>query len=675
MKSHEELRLRPELRTKIIKWLKSFHHLDPRYQLLKFFNLVAKEGADQVMDSQMNSDYFSDFDFGEGAEDRDDTNKSLEFIKGLDLFDSSSIMTVWRPTSNDAMRKMMEGSGVGKGLDIKGKSAKKGLLSAFVPFLQIHEEADKALVQPIGSRYRMRVYYSSNEQRQQVIDTLLPLATKEGMKKTKRKSTRRSLPQIQEEKEEEKEEEEKEEQDIFVSAEMELLDDYAEVGWWGIELAQRLFWKGYVANQDITRGTDTETGRPSVPGFQDANLKTLKVACSTFPPPSPFPVVIQLADGKAVSPMSPQHLVMAYEENGNVKPVVSDFDGFLLGWRREALWFGCNLPRDQEKLMLWCTEKVKEILKAPPTTDTWTIRWLDVLREEAKNGNPNVPPTPEYGFGDPKSYGIMEAASKRMNNSGAVRHGCECFNYNFPQEIDDRFLLISDTLSPVPWKYVDVQELQTILKQKIKEGFVFPLNPKWILCDPGWKEVYDELMVSNALYADECRDVWFPRHSGIREELEKTHKLHPQGFIRSDGHVNFVAKKGYSPLRRNLRRGIRLSAKDAKELAELELERYTSRKLKLARQIFEAESIDELEEFYPSDEEIGINTKPVSSVNSMRNFFREQGHFDSDREEKKVPDHENLLDTELSPRSQFVKYVRFKKKVTDEPRRNFSDHF
>ena len=71
MKSHEELRLRPELRTKIIKWLKSFHHLDPRYQLLKFFNLVAKEGADQVMDSQMNSDYFSDFDFGEGADDRD----------------------------------------------------------------------------------------------------------------------------------------------------------------------------------------------------------------------------------------------------------------------------------------------------------------------------------------------------------------------------------------------------------------------------------------------------------------------------------------------------------------------------------------------------------------------------------------------------------------------------
>merc|ERR1711990_1023167 len=215
-------------------------------------------------------------------------------------------------------------------------------------------------------------------------------------------------------------------------------------------------------------------------------------------------------------------------------------------------------------------------------------------------------------------------------------------NYNSPQEIDDRFLLISDTLSPVPWKYVDVQELQTILKQKIKEGFVFPLNPKWILCDPGWKEIYDELMVSNAPYADECRDVWFPRYSGIRKELEKTHKLHPQGFIRSDGHVNFVAKKGYSPLRASLRRGIRLSAKDAKELAELELERYTSRKLKLARQIFEAESI-----------EIGINTKPVSSVNSMRNFFREQGHFDSDREEK-VPDHENLLDTELSPRSQFV---------------------
>ena len=26
------------------------------------------------------------------------------------------------------------------------------------------------------------------------------------------------------------------------------------------------------------------------------------------------------------------------------------------------------------------------------------------------------------------------------------RHGPECFNYSFPQELDDKFLVISDTL-------------------------------------------------------------------------------------------------------------------------------------------------------------------------------------------------------------------------------------
>lgn len=55
----------------------------------------------------------------------------------------------------------MEGSGVGKGLDIKGKSAKKGILSALVPDLQIHEETDKYLIQPILVNAKVRVYYSS----------------------------------------------------------------------------------------------------------------------------------------------------------------------------------------------------------------------------------------------------------------------------------------------------------------------------------------------------------------------------------------------------------------------------------------------------------------------------------------------------------------------------------
>jgi hypothetical protein len=78
----------------------------------------------------------------------------------------------------------------------------------------------------------------------------------------------------------------------------------------------------------------------------------------------------------------------------------------------------------------------------------------------------------------------MEEADTRLIHSGAICHGSECFNYYFPQEIDDVFLLISDTFQPVPWKYVNAGELQEILCQKIKEGFVFPLNLKGIFCDP-----------------------------------------------------------------------------------------------------------------------------------------------------------------------------------------------
>ena len=112
--------------------------------------------------------------------------------------------------------------------------------------------------------------------------------------------------------------------------------------------------------QDISRDEITATGRPSTPGFQDANLKTLKVAHASKIKPSPMPVVVQY-DKDPDNAMKPQTLVMAYEENGTVTPVVSDFDGFLLGWRREALWFGCNLPREQEDLMLWCVDHIGDI--------------------------------------------------------------------------------------------------------------------------------------------------------------------------------------------------------------------------------------------------------------------------------------------------------------------------
>ena len=50
---------------------------------------------------------------------------------------------MWRPTSLDAIRMLMLGKATGKGLNVKGKSAKQGRLSGFVPFVQISEERHK----------------------------------------------------------------------------------------------------------------------------------------------------------------------------------------------------------------------------------------------------------------------------------------------------------------------------------------------------------------------------------------------------------------------------------------------------------------------------------------------------------------------------------------------------
>ena len=54
---------------------------------------------------------------------------------------------VYRPCSRDSIAKMLGRVGVGKGLNIKGKSAQKNRLSGFVPFLQIHDNSHKPLVE------------------------------------------------------------------------------------------------------------------------------------------------------------------------------------------------------------------------------------------------------------------------------------------------------------------------------------------------------------------------------------------------------------------------------------------------------------------------------------------------------------------------------------------------
>ena len=111
--------------------------------------------------------------------------------------------------------------------------------------------------------------------------------------------------------------------------------------------------------------------------------------------------------------------------------------------------------------------------------------------------------------------------------------GPECFNYGFPQDIDDEFLLISDTLpGDVPWKYVNGDELLSFLSEKIDEGFTFPLNPKWVLCDPGWKKVYDKLLSSQKPNVQESMEIWFPNL--IRKRIDEIASTYPSGFSISN---------------------------------------------------------------------------------------------------------------------------------------------
>ena len=64
---------------------------------------------------------------------------------------------------------------MGKGLDIKGKSALKGKYSGFVPFMQIHNNEHKAKVCSMTSDSRVRIFYPNQRSRDRALALLKPL--------------------------------------------------------------------------------------------------------------------------------------------------------------------------------------------------------------------------------------------------------------------------------------------------------------------------------------------------------------------------------------------------------------------------------------------------------------------------------------------------------------------
>ena len=106
-----------------------------------------------------------------------------------------------------------------------------------------------------------------------------------------------------------------------------------------------------------------------------------------------------------------------------------------------------------------------------------------------------------------------------------------------PQEMDPSFLVISDTIEgSVLWKYVGVAQLVYFLHNRAKDGYTFPLNPKWVLCDPGWYRLYEKMVQTDNPNIKASYNIWFPPESGIRDLIHEVQRKHPTGlsFAKND---------------------------------------------------------------------------------------------------------------------------------------------
>mmetsp|Transcript_22170 Transcript_22170/g.39882 ORF Transcript_22170/g.39882 Transcript_22170/m.39882 type:complete len:611 (+) Transcript_22170:70-1902(+) len=426
----------------------------------------------------------------------------------------SKWFAVFRPCSVDSIAKMRSSKSTGKGLNIKGKSAKQGALSGFVPFLQISKNEDVKFLSTAPASSRIKVFYSTSEKRQAALDVLGPMCTslhkayEEGLVRKKDMeadplsfdddaaallfellSKRMDDPQIH------------------------LLDSHAPKDF-GLDVPELLLREAYITRQDITPPKGWEPGRASESAFMDMNFIALRE------PKEPKVVVFQHDSENA---MNPWGLVMAYEER-SVMPVVSDFDPFLFG--STGVQYD-PITKEHQDLVQWCIAGCQNLIGSG-VAETWTSSWLQLLKLEGSRGfHPKIP---KYGFGDATSYQIVDDLVKSTAFCGAVRHGAECFNWYFPQELDSEFLVIWDGFGEfTPWKYLGEADLRSFLLERIKDKYSFPMNPAWLIRDPGW---YDVLQAQrNSPSCQETLKSWFPADSGILEQLDEIHAEFPNGKI------------------------------------------------------------------------------------------------------------------------------------------------
>ena len=123
-------------------------------------------------------------------------------------------------------------------------------------------------------------------------------------------------------------------------------------------------------------------------------------------------------------------------------------DCFLVGTK--GVQFSSPLPQSQLDTLSWYVTEIESVMADSKVGDSWTVHWLEVLKRAAREGI--YPEVPQFGFGDPKSTSIMRSAVLSLRETGAVRHGAECFNFHFPQDLDDEYLIVADNLpDKKPW--------------------------------------------------------------------------------------------------------------------------------------------------------------------------------------------------------------------------------
>lgn len=389
---------------------------------------------------------------------------------------------VYRPTSRDAIAQMLGGRAVGKGLNVKGKSSKRGRQSGFVPFLQINVNEHKCLVDSKHPESRVRIFFATEADREVALKRFEPLLEIDsGLHITGDRV-------------------------IFY------IDSYPDV--YGLEVPEPILFHVFIEIPDISFRAGWETGRKSEPAFMEMNLACLRGN-------SEPKIVLFQADLEDV--FNPHGLLIAYAEK-SVKPVVSDFDTFLVGSRGMTY---DELPPEQAKLQCWALDSTEQILESP-LPGSWTTRWLDVIKKATEQGF--YPKTPKFGFGDATSYRLVEEVVYATASTGAVRHGAECFNFFFPQELDDTYLCVWQGFDTdgVDWKYLDEDELRDFLVERAEEGYTFPLNPIWPVRDQGWFAVFEALISTPEGKAN--MEKWFPPDFRIMERIEQINQRFPDGF-------------------------------------------------------------------------------------------------------------------------------------------------